>query len=168
MNQTGTSTKIFLLHCMSGLFMTGIIWFVQIVHYPLFSQVSPGNFVRYEEQHTLLTTFVVLPPMFIELITATCLLRMRPQFLNQEQAVVVFTTTALIWLLTFLAHVPQHNTLGRGFSVELHAALVSTNWGRTVLWTLKSAFLTWLLQRAMVPAESNVPIRFSAQAMRSP
>lgn len=32
------------LHAGATLFMTGLIWFVQVVHYPLFLRVGEGNF----------------------------------------------------------------------------------------------------------------------------
>ena len=143
--------------------MTGIIWFVQVVHYPLLGQVGLANFVRYEEQHTLLTTFIVFPPMFLELVTSACLLGIRPRYILATEAYAIFTITGFIWLLTFIVHVPQHDMLSRGFSGELHATLVSTNWGRTILWTVKSALLVWLLRRAIVPAEEAAPIRYPAQ-----
>ncbi|MFT4688680.1 MAG: hypothetical protein ACKVHO_09490 [Verrucomicrobiia bacterium] len=151
------ATVIFLLHCLAGVFMTGVIWFVQVVHYPLFHQVGVGNFVRFEEQHALLTTFVVMPPMLVELVTAGFLVRRRPQFMARHQAITILLLTVFIWLLTFIVHLPQHELLGRGFSSELHADLVVTNWGRTILWTLKSGLAMWLLLRAMVTARSSDP-----------
>jgi len=157
------TSLVFLCHCLAAFFMTGVIWFVQVVHYPLFGQVGLGNFVRYEEQHALLTTFVVLPPMFLELITSACLLGARPRFVSTTEALLIFGLTGLVWLLTFVVHVPQHDMLGRGFSAELHAALVTTNWGRTILWTAKSGLVAWLLVRAMQPGDEAIPIRYANQ-----
>ena len=54
---------LFLAHVAATLVMVGVIWFVQIVHYPLFSQVSEAAFNLYEAQHTRLTTYVVAPAM---------------------------------------------------------------------------------------------------------
>ena len=39
----------------ASLFMTGVIWFVQIVHYPLFANVSRSAFAEYERRHANLT-----------------------------------------------------------------------------------------------------------------
>jgi hypothetical protein len=54
--------------------MTGLIWFVQVVHYPLFDEVGQAQFTSYEARHTNLTTIVVVVPMFIELISSAALL----------------------------------------------------------------------------------------------
>ncbi|MEM6262595.1 MAG: hypothetical protein AAGI38_08820 [Bacteroidota bacterium] len=51
------------LHFITTLFMTGLIWFVQVVHYPLFSQISPEDFPRYEKIHMRRTAIVVIPVM---------------------------------------------------------------------------------------------------------
>jgi hypothetical protein len=52
--------------CVS-LLMTGVIWFVQIVHYPLFAKVGTGEFIAYERNHADRTGYVVAPPMIFEL-----------------------------------------------------------------------------------------------------
>ncbi|MCK6525129.1 hypothetical protein L6R49_27300, partial [Myxococcota bacterium] len=36
-----SSTLLLLIHAAATWFMVGLIWFVQIVHYPLFSAVGP-------------------------------------------------------------------------------------------------------------------------------
>src|SRR4028119_2428265 len=59
--------------------MVGVIWFVQVVHYPLFSRVGPEKFSLYSEAHSRLTTYVVGPPMLVEAATALLLVFRRPE-----------------------------------------------------------------------------------------
>ncbi len=58
--------NLFLAQYAAALFMTGLIWFVQIVHYPLFARVlrntAPDAFRAYEASHANRTSFVVFPP----------------------------------------------------------------------------------------------------------
>jgi hypothetical protein len=56
---------VLLAHLAATLFMIGVIWFVQVVHYPLFSRVGPEKFSLYSEAHSRLTTYVVGPPMLV-------------------------------------------------------------------------------------------------------
>ncbi|MCX6613692.1 MAG: hypothetical protein NTW74_22960, partial [Acidobacteria bacterium] len=56
-----------------SLYMTGLIWFVQIVHYPLFERIGTENFALYEERHQKLTTSVVAPAMLLELVASIVL-----------------------------------------------------------------------------------------------
>ena len=43
---------LFLAHLGSSLYMVGLIWFVQVVHYPLFDSVGDREFPSYEQRHT--------------------------------------------------------------------------------------------------------------------
>jgi hypothetical protein len=51
-------------------FMVGVIWFVQVVHYPLFARVGEAAFSEYERHHARRTSWVVAMPMLVELGTA--------------------------------------------------------------------------------------------------
>ncbi len=62
----------------STLFMVGVIRFVQVVHYPLFSRVGGEGFALYSEAHSRLTTHVVGPPMLVEAEFTLFLLFRRP------------------------------------------------------------------------------------------
>ena len=46
--------------------MVGIVWFVQMVHLPLFAKVHWEGFALYSETHSRLASYVVGPPMLIE------------------------------------------------------------------------------------------------------
>ena len=73
-----TFDQLALLHLIPTTFMAGVIWFVQVVHYPLFRAVGERAFRSYEERHTVLTTWVVLPPMVAELGLSLWLLLQAP------------------------------------------------------------------------------------------
>lgn len=130
--------RLILIHLIASIFMTGVIWMVQIVHYPLFDQVSDSDFPRFEMSHSFRIGFVVMPPMLIELITAGLLLGKLGSQIGVSRYWLAGSTAA-IWLITFLLHMPQHEILTRGFDANVHRELVHTNWVRTILWTLKSA-----------------------------
>ena len=44
---TVSTPFVLLAHAAATLFMVGLIWFVQVVHYPLFARVGPDAFVPY-------------------------------------------------------------------------------------------------------------------------
>lgn len=140
------ATLLLLVHAGATLFMTGLIWFVQIVHYPLFAHVGVAEFARYEQLHSFRTTLVVMPVMLIELAAAAALVALptpAPRWM-------VFTGAALIaaiWLSTFLLSVPRHTELAAGFLPEAHRQLVLTNWIRTLAWTVRAVLALWMLAR---------------------
>jgi hypothetical protein len=119
----------------STLFMAGIIWFVQLVHYPLFASVGPSQFPHYETEHAGRTMWIVAPAMLIEAATSVLLLWVRPEAIAIEIAAAGFLLTGLIWGSTFAMQVPLHAQLSSGFHPALHKSLVATNWIRTSAWT---------------------------------
>ena len=134
-----------MLACVFSTFaMTGLIWFVQIVHYPLFAAVGRDQFVAYEGRHTVLTTWVVMPLMMVEL-GSSIWLAVHPLPGWSGLLIAAAILTALIWLSTFFLQVPQHRILERGFDEAAWRFLVNSNWVRTVLWTARSVILCWML-----------------------
>jgi hypothetical protein len=71
--------ELLLINTFCGLMLTGLIWFVQVVHYPLFHKVGVSGFSGYEKAHMRLTSFVVIPLMLGELVSALLL-----PFLNND------------------------------------------------------------------------------------
>lgn len=127
-----------LAHLAATLFMTGLIWFVQIVHYPLFAQTGRAEFAGYELRHSRLTTWVVGPPMVVEAVTATLLLVQPPPGVPVSLLVSGFVLLVIIWLSTALVQVPCHHVLTRGFDAAVHRRLVRSNWVRTIGWSLRA------------------------------
>ena len=148
------ATVLFLLQLASTLFMTGLICFVQVVHYPLFitvfRQAGEKGFVIYETEHARRTGGVVFPPMLIELVTALAALlpRFRPVFLSTSLCVASAALVLLLWGGTGLVQVPLHNRLGVAPDERTIRWLVRSNWLRTALWVGRSALLLGALLHA--------------------
>ena len=56
-------------HLVATVFMVGLIWFVQVVHYPLFNRISGDASIQYAAEHQRRTAWVVGLPMLVEGIT---------------------------------------------------------------------------------------------------
>lgn len=141
---------ILLVHAAATWMMAGVIWFVQTVHYPLFSGVGPGGFAAYLSAHQARTTGVVAPLMLIEMTSGVMLLVVRPAAVAAWLPAVGLGLLALLWVSTFLVQVPCHTILGRGFNAPTHRKLVATNWIRTALWTARAVLVTVMLGFAIV------------------
>ena len=118
--------------------LTGLIWTVQLVHYPLFSQVGRENFPAYHQRHTRQITWVVAPLMLAEVFTAGWLILdgCRDRWFLASLAPLGFN-----WLSTLLVQIPLHGKLAAGFDAQVHHRLVSTNWWRTAAWSLRGLCL---------------------------
>lgn len=142
-------TLVLLLHTAATLFMTGLIWFVQIVHYPLFAQVGRDGFTGYAEHHSRRTTWVVFPPMMIELVTGVWLLFDRPQGVSVTLTWLGGCLIALIWASTALLQVPQHRAFSGGFDRAAWQKLVLSNWVRTGAWSARAIIVLFMSGEAM-------------------
>lgn len=126
---------LFHFHFAATAFMTGIIWFVQLIHYPWFHDVPPERFVTYHQKYTRMMGGLVGPVMLVELASALLLLFMMPG--SRMMLVVNLLILAIIWLSTFCLQVPTHHKLSQGYDPALHRKLVQTNWLRTIAWTAR-------------------------------
>lgn len=127
--------------------MGGLIWFVQIVHYPLFARVTGAGDREYAAEHQRRTAWVVIPFMLVEGAVATLLVIAPPPGVPRAAAVVGLGLVLLVWLSTAAVQMPLHGRLGReGHAPAVVAALVRSNWPRTVLWTARALLAVWMLR----------------------
>lgn len=134
-------TALLLAHAGATLAMGGLVWFVQVVHYPLFARVGDQAFPAYEAAHTQRTTRVVAPLMLVEAVTAGALAVAEPGALT----LVGLALVVLLWLSTAFVQVPLHRALTAGFAAPVQRRLVATNWARTALWTGRGGIALALL-----------------------
>ena len=137
-------TALLLANAAATLFMVGLTWFVQIVHYTLFPDVGEGGFAEYHRLHSDRTTWVVLPPMVVEIVTSFLLLLDPPAgetALAAGGAVLASST----WVLTAFA-ASVHGEIGRwGLSPGLLRRLLAGSWVRTVAWSLHGCVVVAML-----------------------
>lgn len=136
---------IYLLHLISTAFLCGVIWFIQVVHYPLMARTGVVEFSEYHRRHVALTRFVVGPVMVLEVVTALAILYLSPSILNVAPFVLALVLLGVIWLSTVVIQMPQHRSLRRDFSRSKIKALVAGNWVRTIAWSARLLLLVWLL-----------------------
>ena len=139
------SPTILIANVVSTLFMVGLIWMVQIVHYPLFDDVGQENYLSYQQRHQTNITYIVGPVMLIELATAIALAWHPVEGVGKPLVYIGIALVALIWLSTAFIQVPCHEKLVRGFDPAAYRWLVDSNWIRTVAWTLRGGLTTWML-----------------------
>ena len=130
--------------------MCGLIWFVQAVHYPLFASTSGERSREHAVENQRRTAPVVIPFMAVELATAAAIAVWPPAGVGRGLALIGLGLVAVAWLSTFLLQVPLHARLAReGHVPEAVAALVRSNWIRTIAWTARAILATWMLRVAV-------------------
>jgi hypothetical protein len=130
------------IHAASTWCLVGLIWLIQVVHYPLLKNVGHASFVTYHERHMALITWVVGPLMLAEVGSAGWLL-----LLGERSWLfgISLGALALIWISTVFVQIPLHQKLTRGYDAAVIDQLVSTNGWRTLAWTARGLCLAVLL-----------------------
>jgi hypothetical protein len=126
--------------------MTGLIWFVQVVHYPLLAKVGADQ-ASYHAAHMTRTTWVVALPMLAE--AGSCALL---AFFAVGPGWQRWPSTGLlviVWGVTALLLVPAHDALARSFDPSVHGRLVAANWFRTAAWTARAFLCVAAMTRSL-------------------
>ncbi|MDA0336698.1 MAG: hypothetical protein O2782_16160 [bacterium] len=159
---------LLLLHFAATLFMTGLVWFVQAVHYPLMHRVGGSGFSRYEAEHTRRTSPVVAPMMLFELGSGIWLVLAPPPGVDVLLLLINVAVLAVIWGSTIVLQKPIHRDLEQGFTADVLDRLVSTNWIRTVSWSLRAVLLLYVLQTLAAVPLQPAPVTVPAAVKAAP
>lgn len=135
----------FKLHFSLTLYMTGVIWLIQIIHYPLFKFVGESTFLDYHKGHLQKTSLVIAMPMLLELLTAIYLIAAHSIYRSNIAFLVASFFIAFIWIITFFISVPKHDLLSSDHNDLTITALVKTNWIRTIAWSIRAIILFFIL-----------------------
>ena len=131
---------VLLGHLIFTSIMTGVIWVIQIVHYPSFHFIEKELYTAFQKFHMNKISIIVIPIMLAELITGMML------FLDKSSKspflIISFVILVLIWLITGVFFSFSHNELMMGYQELVVNQLVVMNWIRTLLWTLRLLLLT--------------------------
>ncbi|WP_089677677.1 DUF1772 domain-containing protein [Catalinimonas alkaloidigena] len=129
-------------------YLTGLIWYVQWVHYPIFARAQT-DFALFHRAHTSTTGQVVMVPMLAELALALALVIYAGQRIPTGWAWVALGLVLLVWAVTFFISVPLHNQLSHGYDEAAARRLVQTNWLRTIAWTARFGILLYVVSRQL-------------------
>ena len=133
------------IHFASTFYLLGMIYIIQVIHYPVLALIGKDEFVECHAKHVNQTTFVIAIPMIIEFITMLLLLLSSPVFRNDPAFIFASVMIILIWCVTFFISVPLHNILATGYDQKAWKTLLKTNWIRTGAWSIRAALLFYLL-----------------------
>lgn len=132
--------------------MTGVIWVVQLVHYPIFGRIDRGEadieWVRFAEVHRRSISLVVGPLMAAEGVTGIWLVVDPPADVAPLLPLFAAAAMAVAYGVTAFVSVPLHARLTHRWDPVAHRRLVATNWIRTAAWTLRAVLVAAILLAA--------------------
>ncbi len=124
--------------------LCGVIWMVQLVVYPQFTNVGEAQFVGYHRFHSNRITLIVAPLMLGEMLGAAAMV-MQANSTGAALPMIGLALAIAAWAFTGLVAVPAHNVLAHGFTVSAHRKLMLANAARTVAWSARAGLLIYWL-----------------------
>ena len=131
--------SILLANFVATCLMTGVIWFVQWVHYPLLAKVPVDRAVETAIDHQRRTGQVLAIPMAVEGFTTLGLLIIRPESVPIFWPWFGAVLLAVALGSTVFVSVPLHAKMATNPTADVGRRLVVTNWPRTIAWSLRAA-----------------------------
>lgn len=126
-------------------YVTGGIWFAQIVVYPLFGKVGEKEYIAYHKFYSSRIPLPVIVPGFASFLLPIALMFLRPESVPLWMALANVACALVGLLVTVALEIPRHARLEKGGKQEVVIReLILYNWPRTVAIT-GSALLTLLM-----------------------
>ena len=129
-----------IIHLIATSVMVGVIWVIQLVHYPSFHFIELKQYTTFQRFHMSRISYVVIPAMLTELFTLILII------ISMDPIDTLVLASAIllifIWLITAVFFSGVHQKLTLGYDQTIVDKLVKLNWGRTLLWTLRLLFIS--------------------------
>lgn len=145
---TCMENTVLLANLLATVVMVGVIWFVQIVHYPLLSVVPVEAAAATAVEHQRRTAWVVAAPMAIEGVTTLALLAAAPEGVAAWMPWAGGVLLAVALGSTVLLSVPRHARMASAPDARVGRELVLTNWPRTIAWTARGVLCAVMAAQA--------------------
>ena len=129
-----------IIHLIATSVMVGVIWVIQLVHYPSFHFIELKQYTTFQRFHMSRISYVVIPAMLTELFTLILFIISTGKI--DSLISISGLLLILIWVMTAVFFSGVHQKLTLGYDKVIVDKLVKLNWGRTLLWTIRLFLIT--------------------------
>ena len=102
---------LFMIHLVSTSFMVGVIWIVQLVHYPTFLFIDEQKSYDFQKFHMSRISYIVMPAMTTELFSGIYIYIYSNMAIDSNLFLLALTILIINWIITALVFVKMHNKL---------------------------------------------------------
>ena len=131
--------NLFTVHLIFTAIMVGVIWLVQVVHYPSFNFIDKKFYSDFQNFHIKRISFIVIPVMLLELVSGLILIFLDNR--HSTPSLISFGILILIWIITGLFFAKAHQDLTAGYDRKIVKKIIKLNWIRTLLWSTRLILL---------------------------
>lgn len=136
---------VFYFHILLCIAVTAIVWFMQVVHYPLLGYVDADRWEEYREKRRTLTVMITYPLMAFEALTGFTLILLATQ--SPAYPYLAFSLVLLVGLLiyTFMYLNPQLKKITGPGDADGQKKFIKLHWIRTAGWSLRLLLLIFTI-----------------------
>jgi hypothetical protein len=131
--------------------MSGVLWTMQLLNYPLPALVGREAFTGHESAHNRRFGLVVFPGVLTALAETIGLPASRPRQIPRWAPGCELALVVAIILSTFPVQGRQHAALARGFDAGTLRGLVRSNWIRVIAWSAAGLLAPWMCHWTFAP-----------------
>ena len=139
---------ILFFHALVTFILTGLIWTIQMVHYPLFAFLNDEQVPEAMAFHQKHISFLVVPLMLFEIFSGVGLAIAQWHTLAYFHGLNLMLL-AIIWIHTFSLMLPFHQRMSNIKDLGLLKTTLRHHWIRTIAWTIKSVLWGGVLWHLM-------------------
>lgn len=129
------------------IFMSGVLWTMQLLNYPLLGLVGRDAFTRYETAHNRRFGLVVVPGVLAATAGAIGLLATQPPQIPLWAPPGELGLVVVVIVSTAALQGRQHAALAHGFDERILRSLVRSNWIRVIAWSAAGLLALWMCHR---------------------
>lgn len=136
--------------CLS-LYLVGVHWTFQLVHFPLLTRVGVNEFQDYQASHQRRVLWSVRIPRLIAFLLAVALILLKPWGIKAWELYVYCGSLILASGISFQFIRPLQTLMGRqGYSSKMIQTMTRFHWARTLLSTAGALILLVAIARILI------------------
>lgn len=136
--------------CLS-LYLVGVHWTFQLVHFPLLNRVGVNEFQDYQVSHQRRILWSVRIPRLIALLIGVALILLKPWGIKTWELYFYCASLILAAGISFQFIRPLQKLLGRqGYSSKMIQTMTRLHWTRTILSTAGALILLVAVARILI------------------
>ena len=103
------SEAILIYHIVFCSIMVGVIWLIQLVHYPAFHFIKLNEYILFQKFHMDRISIIVIPAMSVELLSGVLIFIYHPKSIDYFPISMIILI--MIWLITAAYFAKSHQSL---------------------------------------------------------
>jgi len=132
---------VFYFHFLLCIAVTGVVWFMQVVHYPLLTYTNPDKWTEFNEKRRMYTMMLTYPLMAFEALTGFTLILLATQSPSYPYLAVSLGILLALLIYTFMYLNPLLKKMTGPADEISHKKFIKLHWVRTIGWSLRLLLL---------------------------